>query len=276
MPVRPSKIKAKLAHGDAVHLVTCHLTDPSVCEMVGRMGFDGIWMDAEHHPYSLETAQAMVRAAHLAPGSDVMMRPAKGEFMRMGRILEMGVQGILYPRCDDAEEARQVVRYAKFAPLGERGCDGGNRDMPYCTMDLAEYIQQANAQTFIAVQLETQAAVDQAEAIAAVEGVDLIFFGPGDFSVLEGIAGRFDHPRIDAAIEKIAAAARNTGKDWGLPAGTPQKIEQYLSQGARLICHGADLIFIKDGLQAIQDRLEKLGFTYENTLTAGQSYLEKA
>src|SRR5262249_21162346 len=125
--MRRSKIKAKLARNEPVLLVTLHFTDPSAYEMTSLLGFDGIWMDMEHHGYSLETAQTLMRAARVGD-ADVMVRPAKGEFMRIGRILESGAQGILYPRCDDAAEARQVVTWSKFAPLGKRGFDGGNPD----------------------------------------------------------------------------------------------------------------------------------------------------
>src|SRR5438876_5928046 len=107
--MRPSKIKAKLRRGEPVLLTALLLTDPSVYELTSLMGFDGIWMDMEHHGYSLETATALMRAARVGPGVDIMVRPAKGEFMRMGRMLEAGAQGILYPRCEDAAEARQVV-----------------------------------------------------------------------------------------------------------------------------------------------------------------------
>ena len=135
--MRTSKIKAKLKRDEPVLLTTLHLTDPSLFELTSLMGFDGIWMDMEHHGYSVETATTLMRAARVGT-ADIMVRPAKGEFMRMGRMLEAGAQGIMYPRCDDADEARQVVTWSKFAPLGRRGFDGGNPDMPYCTMPMDE------------------------------------------------------------------------------------------------------------------------------------------
>ena len=138
--MRSSVVKAKLRRNEPA-LITClHLTDPSLHELVSLMGFDGIWMDMEHHGYSLETAMGLMRAARVGR-SDCMVRPAKGEFMRMGRMLEAGAQGILYPRCDDAREAAEVVKWAKFAPMGQRGFDGGNPDMPYVTMDFVEYVK---------------------------------------------------------------------------------------------------------------------------------------
>ncbi len=259
--MRSSRVKAKLRRGEPVLLTTLHLTDPSLFEMVSLAGFDGIWMDLEHHGYSLETASALMRAARVGV-TDIMARPAKGEFMRMGRLLEAGAQGILYPRCDNAAEAREVVKWAKFAPLGRRGFDGGNPDMPYCSMAIPEYIQRANEETFIAVQIEDSEALDQVEAIAAVEGVDVVFFGPADFTVLSGIPGQFDHPLVARAIERVAAAAKAAGKHWGMPCGTPERAQELMALGARFLCHGADLIMVKTGLEQIQRNFRPLGLTF--------------
>src|SRR5262245_60058391 len=115
--MRPSRIKAKLKRHESVLLTTLHLTDPLLYEMTSLLGFDGICMALEHHAYGVETANALMRAARVGT-SDILARPAKGEFMRLGRLLEAGAQGILYPRCDDAAEAREVVRWSKFGPLG--------------------------------------------------------------------------------------------------------------------------------------------------------------
>src|SRR5262245_10941379 len=160
--------------------------------MAALMGFDGIWMDMEHHFYTLEKAADLMRAARIGAGADIVARPAKGEFMRMARMLEAGATGIMYPRCDGPDEAREVVRWAKFAPLGQRGFDGIGPDAPYCTMPFADYIAEANQQTFVLIQIEDPKAVEQAEAIASVAGVDMLMLGPADFSVLSGIPGRFD------------------------------------------------------------------------------------
>lgn len=259
--MRKSRVKAKLNRNEPVLLTTLHLTDASLYEMVTLAGFDGIWMDLEHHGYSVETAAGLMRAARIGP-TDIMARPAKGEFMRMGRLLEMGAQGILYPRCDNADEAREVVKWSKFAPLGRRGFDGGNADMPYCSMPMTDYIREANEQTFVCVQIEDPDALEHVEAIAAVEGVDVIFFGPADFTVLSGVAGQFQHPVVTRAIERVAKAARAAGKHWGMPAGTVERAQELMALGARFICHGADLIMVKNGLEEIQRRFQPLGFTF--------------
>jgi 4-hydroxy-2-oxoheptanedioate aldolase len=263
--MRPSKIKAKLKRNEPVLLVTLHLTDPSAAEMTSLMGFDGIWLDLEHHGFSLETAQTMMRAARVG-GADIMVRPAKGEFMRIGRILESGAQGILYPRCDNAAEARDVVTWSKFAPLGRRGFDGGNPDMPYCSMPLAEYIKSANEQTFVAIQIEEPSALEHAGAIAEVEGVDVLFLGPADFSILAGIPGQFDHPIILDAIRRIDAAAKAAGKHWGTVSGSTERTKQLMDLGARFICQGCDIVMIKNAMEQMQKQLGPLGFKFEDRL----------
>lgn len=263
--MRPSKIKAKLQRNEPVLLTTLHLFDPSLYELASLMGFDGIWLDLEHHGTSLETAMTLLRAARVG-SADVMVRPAKGEFMRLGRILEAGAQGIMYPRCADAAEAREVVTWAKFAPLGKRGVDGGNPDMPYCSMPLTDYLKAANAQTFVVVQIEDQQALANAEAIAAVPGVDVLFFGPGDFSILSGIPGQFDHPLVNQAISTIAAAAQKGGKHWGMPVPSVERARQLMEMGARFLCHGADILMVKNGLEEMQRNFAPLGFTFHNRL----------
>jgi 4-hydroxy-2-oxoheptanedioate aldolase len=260
--MRPSKIKAKLRRDEPVLVTTLHYLDPAIFELTSLMGFDGIWMDLEHHGTSVETATNLMRAARVGT-ADIMARPAKGEFMRMGRLLEAGAQGILYPRCDDAAEAREVVTWSKFAPLGRRGIDTGNPDSPYCAMPVAPYIREANEQTFLAVQIEDPGALEHVEEIAAVEGVDILFFGPADFSILSGVPGQFDHPVIHDAIKRVAAAARRAGKMWGMPSATPERTSELLALGARFIAHSADLLILKSGLEAIRRGFGPIGFTFD-------------
>src|SRR5687768_1788501 len=225
--MKKSQILAKVRTDEVALAVCLHLIDPTVFEMTAMMGFDGIWMDTEHHGYSVETAANLMRAARAGGrGTDIVARPGKGEFMRIGRLLESGATGIMYPRCSDAAEAREVVRWSKFAPIGQRGFDGAGADAPYALLPMAEYVRRANEQTFVLIQIEEPAAIEQAEAIAAVPGVDLIMLGPADYSVLTGIPGQFDHPSIDAAVEKIARAAKNAGKHWASTTGSVEHAKQ--------------------------------------------------
>ena len=248
--MRPSVIKEKLRNDQVSLVVSVSFQDPDVFELVSRLGPDGIWLDMEHHRHSMEAAANLARGVR-AGLSDLIMRPANAEWTRLSRMLEIGAQGIMYPRCRSAEEAKQVIEFAKFAPLGRRGFDGGGADCPYCDLPMAEYVQRANEETFVIIQLEEQAAVDRAEEIAAVDGVDLLMLGPGDFSVLEGFPGQMDHPKIAKAYERLAEAAKATGKNWAAIAFSPSHGQELVEQGARVLMHGADLLMVKQGVEKI-------------------------
>jgi 4-hydroxy-2-oxoheptanedioate aldolase len=263
--MRSSRIKAKLKRNEPVLLPMLHLNDPAVFELASLMGFDGIWLDMEHHATSVESAARLMRAARIG-SADVLVRPAKGEFMRLGRILEAGAQGIMYPRCDGAEEAREVVAWSKFAPLGKRGIDTSGPDAPYSSMPLGDYIRTANEQTFVAIQVEDEAGVAEAGEIAAVEGVDVIFLGTGDFSILSGVPGQYEHPKVRQAIRSVAEAARSGGKQWGLPVYSAEEARSALEMGARFLWHGIDLMLVKSGFGEIQRQFRSLGLTFDNRL----------
>jgi len=273
--MRFSRVKAKMRRGEAALITCCHFTDPSVYELTSLLGFDGIWLDLEHHPTSDETAATLMRAARVG-ASDIIARPARCEFMRMGRLWEAGAQGIMYPRCETAEEAAELVRWAKFAPQGERGVDGANGDAPYCGVPMPPYLKAANEHTLLIAQLESPKALDEAEAIARVPGIDVLMLGPGDFSVLAGIPYQFDHPLIADATRRVAAAAQAAGKWWGTVSGTPAHTRQLLDLGARFICRGADIVFVKLALEQIQQDYAALGFTFDNRLEAAAEELKQA
>lgn len=244
------------------------LSDPLVTELVSLLGFDCIWLDFEHSPRGLDTAAHLMRGARVGV-SDILARPARGEFMQIGRLLEAGATGIMYPRCQSPDEAAQVVASMKFHPVGQRGFDGGGVDAGFAATDMPTYIAHANRETFLLVQIEDPVALEMCEKIAAVPGVDGLFFGPGDFSVLASVPGQMAHPLINDATRRIAAAARSAGKVWGMPGFDPAHVARVLDQGARFIAYGTDHMFIKEGLEAVQKQFAPLGFAFQNRLSAG-------
>ena len=260
--MRPSKIKAKLRRNEPVLVPAMHINDPAIFEMASLFGFDGLWLDMEHQSRSVETAGQLLRAARVGT-SDVMVRCAKGEFLRLGRMLEIGATGIMYPRCDDAAEAREVVKWAKFAPLGTRGVDSAGADNPYCTMPLVEYLKAANDETFLVIQIEDPAALDHCEEMARVPGVDVLFFGPGDYSILSGFPGQWDHPKIMEAMQRIAAAAKSAGIHWGMPAFNPEFAKKIYDLGGRFLANGCDQQMVRAGMEDLQAKYKPLGLTFE-------------
>ena len=262
--MRSSRIKQKITRGQPALITTLHFMDASLYEMTSLMGFDGIWIDLEHHSHSLETAAQMMRAARVGT-SDIVARPAKGEFMRLARVLEIGASAIMYPQCDNADEASQLVRAAKFPPDGRRGCDWGGSDTPYMMMPMEEYLRKANEETLLIAQIESPEALENVEAIAQVPGIDILFLGPGDYSIRLGIPGQSQHSEIRAAEDRIARAASHAGIHWGLPVGSPEQAQDAIDRGARFICHQADLNLMKHALESIQNRFSPLGFTFDQS-----------
>lgn len=272
--MKRSRVKALWAEGKPACCVLIKIKDPRVAELASLIGFDCLWFDLEHHCISVETAENMMRAARVGV-SDVMARPAKGEVMRMGRLLEAGAQGILYPRVETVEEARDLVRWAKFAPLGERGFDGGNADSPYGGMDMASYVAAANRETFVFAQIESPAAVSQARAIAEIEGVDGLFFGPGDFSVLAGIPGQFQSETVQSAIRHVCREARAAGKQFGTLAFSRDQAARLLDQGATFVSLNYDLGMLKCSMETLAGQFAALGFSLEGSRhqeAAGSEY----
>lgn len=263
--MRSSRIRTKLSRNEPVLITALHLIDQALFEMTSLLGFDGIWIDMEHHAVSLETASRMMLAARVG-SSDIVARPAKGEFLRIGRMLEVGANAIMYPQCDSADEAAELVRWCKFPPLGRRGCDAANADVPYLSMPIDDYTQTANEQTVIIVQIETATALENVEEIAQIGGVDIIMMGPGDLSLQLGVPGQFEHPKILDATRRIADAANRHGKHWGRPVGSAKEAQKYLDMNARFITCGADIVTMKMALETLQCSFAELGFTFENRL----------
>jgi 4-hydroxy-2-oxoheptanedioate aldolase len=230
--------------------------------MVSLMGVDCIWIDMEHHATSVETANQMMRAARVGT-ADIMARPGKGEFMRMGRMLEAGATGILYPRCDDAVEAKEVVRWAKFAPLGERGADTSNPDNPYAFNALGPYTKHANEETFVAIQIESPSAAKQAGAIASVEGVDMLFFGPADYGLLSGAIADDKPERVREAIDQVCKDTIAAGKVFSTLAFNYEDMQHYLDIGAKFVSMAQDLMLVRAGLDRLKKKLTPMGFEFE-------------
>lgn len=256
--MHPSQVLAKLKQGRTAFGTSLHLTDPSLFEMAGAMGLDAIWLDLEHHATSDSKAQELIRAARAGGPTDMVVRIGKGEFMRMGRVLEAGAHGIMYPRCESRQEAAEVVRWSKFAPVGERGFDGAGADSDYMAHPMEEYLRRADANTFTIVQVEDERSLAHCEEIIAVPGIDMLMLGPADFSILIGKPGDFSHPRVIDAQRRVAAAASEAGKHWAATSVSMEHARQLVRMGASLIFNGADIVFVHRGLAALRETFGQL------------------
>ncbi len=233
MQMRPSRVLRKLRAGQTVISFKTNLADARSTEIAARVGFDCVWTCMEHVPNDLTVIEQQVWAAK-AYDVDLLVRVPRGSYSDYIRPLELDASGIMVPHLMSAEEARQVVRITRFHPVGRRPVDGGNADGAYCGIDFLEYIQQANDQRFIILQIEDPEPMEQLDEIAAVEGYDMLLFGPGDFSHGIGAPAQWEHPELLNARKRIVEAALEHGKFAGTVA-TLDTVEPLMELGYRFL-----------------------------------------
>ena len=240
MKMRPSRVLQRLRAGEVVSCFKSNLADARVAEITAMSGFDCIWADMEHVPNDWSVVEKQVWAAK-AHNMDVLVRVARGSYSDYIKALELDASGIMVPHVMSLEDAKNVVGMTRFHPLGRRPVDGGNADGAYCNLDFLEYINQANEQRFVAVQIEDPEPLDDLEAIASLDGIDVIFFGPGDFSQGIGAPGVWDHPKLVSTRKRIAEVAVAHGKFAGT-VGAPANLDDLVAMGYRFISMGADVV----------------------------------
>lgn len=248
--MRSSKTLQRIRSGALARCANLGNVIPPFIPHAARAGFDCIWLDLEHR--ALELRELQVLLAHFRLYDiDCLLRAPTLEKTALYRYLEEGATGLMIPHVSTAEKARQLVQAVKFPPLGDRGLDNAGFDSDYrINPDNLAFAAWANRETFLVVQIETPEAVENVEEIAAVPGVDLLFVGPGDLGLRYQLAGDMTGERLEAAYERVAAAAKAHGVAWGCPSGTPEDMRKRRAQGAQLLCNCGDFGILRDGLVA--------------------------
>lgn len=240
--MRPSRVLNKLRSGQVAHSLMVNLTCPRVIDVAGGFGFDCFWTCMEHgaKDWSVIERQVMAAKSHEV---DLVCRVARGGYSDYIRPLELDATGIMVPHVMNLADARDVVRMTRFHPLGRRPLDGGNADGAYCRIPTEEYIKQANENRFVILQIEDPEALEDLDAIAELDGYEILFFGAGDFSHAIGEPGRMDHPLIVKTQKKIAELANRNGKFAGASCAAAQA-SRLKDLGYTFLNVGADVLGI--------------------------------
>lgn len=238
--MRPSRVLARMRAGEVASCFKMNLADPRAFEIAAMSGFDCLWTDMEHVPNGWHTIENQVLAAK-AYDVDLLVRVSRGGYSDTIRPLEMDAAGIMVPHIMGVEDAKKVVYYSKFHPVGRRPLDGGNADGAYCAISLEDYMRDANRERFVIVQIEDPEPLEEMDEIAALPGIDMLFFGPGDFSQGIGAPGVWDDPRLLDARRRVAAVATAHGKFAGTVGG-PGNFRELVDMGYRFISMGADVV----------------------------------
>ena len=252
--MRPSRVLKKLRAGEVVSCFNVHF-DAQVSEIAGMAGFDCVWIDNEHMGRDYSEIQAHIWAAK-SHDMDVMVRVPRGSYSDYIKPLELDATGIMVPHIMNIEDARKVVQMTRFHPIGRRPLDGGNADGGYTSIDYADYLPQANKERFVIVQIEDPEPLDDLDAIAALDGIDMLFFGPADFSQGIGAPGEWDHPKLIETRKRVAEVATRHGKIAGIP-GSVDNIDELVEMGYRFIAIGADVVGVGSYCRQLMDRFSK-------------------
>jgi len=252
--MRKSKTLARIRNGEPVRAcVLGHYIPAYICH-AARAGYDCIWIDLEHRAMSVREVQALLAFSHLYD-IDILMRPPTLEKTGIYRYLEDGAAGILIPHVSTPQKAKMLVDAVKFPPIGDRGIDNAGLDSDFQIHGPDEYVAWANQETFLAVQIETPEAVHNAEAIAAVEGVDLVFVGPGDLGLRLRQSGEMT---LDDAWEIVAAACKKHGKAFGAPTMGGEEMQKRHRQGAQFLVNSSEFEGWSSGLADEIKQFEEL------------------
>jgi 2-keto-3-deoxy-L-rhamnonate aldolase RhmA len=248
MPLAPNPVRRRLAEGGlALGFGVHHLRGSAVGMIAAASGFDWLFIDMEHGAMSVDDASRIAVAA-LSQGVTPIVRVCKDALFEGTRCLDNGAMGVVVPHVDTAEEAAAVARTYRFPPVGERSWGGPPFAYGLHAPNPAEAQAELNREILVACMIETPEAVRNADAIAAVPGVDVLMFGTSDLTATMGIPGQIGHPDVRKAYETVGAACRKHGKVMGMGGVYDETVaSDYIALGARFILSGNDHSFLMAG-----------------------------
>lgn len=258
--LRANQMLAHLRAGQVEHLYSLgNFASPRYVDYICESGhFQSLWFDLEHFDIPIQDLAVLNMVARAFPVTTIARFKAS-DYQTVMRVMETGIGGIMCAMVESAAEARQIVGWAKFrnpAPApgeitGLRGWNGGGPDARYGMVPPADYVRHQNNEVAIICQIETPEALARLDEIAAVPGVDGLFFGPGDYAHRIGQLGKISHPEVLAAMQQVSAACLRNGKFLGTIGIGREHYLKVREIGARLICPGGDLRVMNHGLREL-------------------------
>jgi 2-dehydro-3-deoxyglucarate aldolase/4-hydroxy-2-oxoheptanedioate aldolase len=234
-------VRARLAAGDTMYGTFLGLGSALAAEACAVAGFGWLLVDLEHGG-SDEQALLHQQIAADAHGLPMFARVESADRIRAGRVLDLGVAGVMFPRLEDPSEVRQAIRHLRYPPDGDRGVAVGNRVYGFGLNPDA--LDDANEKVIGLVQIESGRALDAVSEIAAIPGVDVLFVGPRDLSHDLGIPGQTQAPEFREALDTVLAATRKAGRAAGILANDAQQARHYADLGFRFIGIGSDSVLL--------------------------------
>ncbi len=248
--MRTNPVKTRLADGETVFgTMIFEFLSPGLPRMLANSGADFVFYDLEHSGFTVEEMKTQF-ALCAGVGVIPLARPPGKDYQFTSRLLDVGAFGMLYQMVESAEEAEELVRWNRYPPAGVRGAIFGGAHDDYTGGDIADKVEAAMGRTFTTVLIETQAGLENIDAIMAVDGIDAAHLGHADMSLSMGIPGQFDHPDLQRAVDTIADTASRHGKVAATLAPTPEWGHDFMERGYRMISYSYDMALVTDALSA--------------------------
>ena len=230
--------------------------NPAVAQIAKAAGLDFIMFDMEHGPYSIETVSDIAKVAR-SSGIGIFARVPELAKGYVSRLMDAGVQGIMVPMVSNPEEAQKLVDWSRYAPVGKRGLGSNGELTDFAGMgsDALSFMADQNRKTLAIAQIETAEAIEKIDAIAAVEGIDVLLIGPNDLAISLGVPGETMGDVTQAAIGKVADAAEKHGKVFAIHAGDGM-LEKWDSR-MQMVMNTLDIDVLKNGFASIAKKYQK-------------------
>ncbi len=248
-----NRFKHAILNGQKQIGLWSHLCSPISIEILAHCGYDWLLLDMEHSPNDVPDVLAQLQAMQGGTATPIV-RPPWNDMVTFKRLLDIGVQTLLVPYIQTAEEARNAVSYTRYPPHGVRGYAGAPRASNYGRVK--GYAQRSAEEICVLLQVETIEGLKNIEEIANVEGVDGVFIGPGDLSAALGHLGNPKHPEVLQVIDEAIGRIRACGKAAGILTGDEALAKHYVAQGCLFVAVGADQNVLRDSAQALADRFK--------------------
>lgn len=253
--MQENRVKRALAHGGAaLGTMVFEFNTTGIARMAAAAGADFIIFDMEHTGWSIETIRTLMATTRTADIVPMVRVPATQSHL-LSRPLDVGAMGLMVPMVESAEQARSIVRAATYPPIGRRGAAFGFAHEDYEDRDVAATMRSANEERLLIAQIETTAGVEAVDAIAGVDGIDVLWIGHFDLTNSLGIPGQFMHERYRQAVAQVLAACRRHGRAAGFMVGSVEEGEALLAQGFRCLAYGNDVAVYK---RALRQGIEQL------------------
>lgn len=222
---------------------------PDLAENVAHLGFDGVFIDAQHGAWN-DASLTNLLGRFLATDCTPLVRVKTADAGPINFALDMGALGVIVPMVENADQARQAAVAMRYPPMGRRS--GGGSRLGLVGEGVVDYFARANDEVMLVVMLESEPAMANAAAIAAVPGVDVLLVGPGDLAI-DARARGHDEAHVEQLVEQMTAAARAAGKAAGYVCSTPEMAQRRIAQGMRFLCYGSDWGTVDAGFRRLRE-----------------------